>query len=152
MTMKTNEAYLQVHICISWWSNLRSFFQTTCIVIVLWCYPQEAHNFANSYHMKRVTLFSIPQRQTHKHLQHAFCTQLYTKPNRSVEFLSHSVRKHEHSLQLQQNFISVCLFWQTSKLGFKNQPSMLLQCLAVSGNLAEWLPVQSFAKCKLHSC
>jgi hypothetical protein len=57
-----------------------------------------------------------------------------------------SLSKHEHCQQLQHNFLSVRLFWQTNSLGFKSQHS-LLQCLAltISGNSAEWLRVRSVA-------
>ena len=75
------------------------------------------------------------------------------KPNRSVEFCVPLCKQHEHSQQLQHNFMSVRLFWQISNIGFEIASS-LLQCLAltVSGNWAGWFSVQSVAKCKLQSC
>jgi hypothetical protein len=46
-------------------------------------------------------------------------------------FVGRSLSKHENIQQLQNNFLPVRLFLQTSKLGFEIAPS-LLQCLALT--------------------
>jgi len=108
-----------------------------------------ATKFANYYHTtKSYSILRNKNTDTKTVVQRAFCTQLYTKTLRSVDFcVGRSGTKHEHSQQLyRQNP-------QPRNLGFENA-SDLLQCLTIclDGNSARWLRVQSFAKCTLHSC
>jgi len=46
----------------------------------------------------------------------------------------------------------VRLFWQTGKLGFEIALSAAMSCHNCECKRAEWLRVQSFAKCKLPHC
>jgi hypothetical protein len=68
---------------------------------------REATNFENGYHEQRVTLFSIPQRQTHKQLANVQFAHKYTRNYIKVSiFWGRSVSKKQHSQQLQHNFLT----------------------------------------------
>jgi hypothetical protein len=71
----------------------------------------DATNFEKGYHKKRVTLFSIPQRQTNKQLANVPFAHKYTRNQiRVFSFVGRSVSKQQHSQQLQHKLLSFRLF------------------------------------------
>ena len=107
-----------LHQLIQAFSNVS--FKRKCFALL----PRDATNFENGYHTKRVSLFSIPQRQTQKQLCNVHFANSYRTQNHIgvLIFVDRSVSKHGRSRQLQHNFLCV-------HLGFEIAPS-LLQCLA----------------------
>jgi hypothetical protein len=105
------------------------------------CYapmPRDATNFENGYHIKKsYSVLHYTKTETKQPWNVHFAHNYAWNHIRVLIYVGCSWSKHEHSPQLQHNFMFFRLFWQTNNLSFQIA-HCLLQCLAptASGNSA----------------